>query len=144
MPGMVLRRLGRCDVHADAVADAGTGRLHGIVRQMRVTRGRLYLCVTKKLTDHRKALAECQGLGRKAVAQVMNSHIVEAGPAADAAPGVLEVGKVSAGLLADDDPRIVVWAGKDRENGHRGAGKGTIRAPVLESLREGLIKLCLP
>ena len=65
MSGMVLRRLGRCDMHADAIADAGTGRLHGIVRQMRVTRGRLYLCVTKKLTDHRKALAECQGLGRK-------------------------------------------------------------------------------
>ena len=40
----------------------------------------------------------------------MNSHIVELGPGADAAPRVLEIGQMSTWLLADDDPRIVVRA----------------------------------
>ena len=33
---------------------------------MSVSRGRLHLCVTEELSDHRKALAESQRTGREA------------------------------------------------------------------------------
>ena len=56
---------------ADAVPDARPRGLHGFVGQMRITRGGLDLGVTEELPDHRKALAERQGPGRKVVALTM-------------------------------------------------------------------------
>ena len=79
--------------------------------------------VTEKLSDHRKSFAEGETHGRKAVTQVMDSNVVEPGPGADAAPGLLEMSEVRTGLLTDDDPRVVLWTGKGGQHGHRGAGE---------------------
>ena len=64
-------RLGRCDVGTDVVPDARRGCLHGFIGQVRIARGGLHLCVTQQSPDHRKALSEGQGAGRKGVAQVI-------------------------------------------------------------------------
>ena len=66
---------------------------------MRVSSCGLDLGVTQQLPDHRQTLAERQGPGCKAVAQVMDSDVVELRAGADAAPGVLKIGQMGARLL---------------------------------------------
>ena len=90
---------------------------------MRIARRGLDLGVSEEFPDHRKALSEGQGARRKAVSQVMDSHVVEVRAGADAAPGVLEIGQMGARLPADDHPRVVVRTGKGREDVHRRAGE---------------------
>ena len=45
------------------------------------------------------------------MAQVMDAHVVEPGPSTDAAPGLLDIGEMCAGVLPDDDPGVVVLTG---------------------------------
>ncbi len=42
----------------------------------------------------------------------MNSHVVEHGSCSDAAPGVLQIGQMGVGVLADDDSGMVFRTGK--------------------------------
>ena len=49
---IVLCWLRRCDVGTNAIADTRTGSLLGFIRQVCITRGRLYLRGTEKLADH--------------------------------------------------------------------------------------------
>ena len=50
--------------------------------------------MTEQLADHREALADRQGSGSKAVTRIMNSDILQSGARTDAAPGLLQIGKV--------------------------------------------------
>jgi len=52
----------------------------------------LNLPVTQQLPDHLKAFFEREGPGHKDVPQVINSHVIEIGSGADAAPKKLKVG----------------------------------------------------
>ena len=66
--------IGVCLCHqvtADASSDPRSGILDGVTGKMSVSRGRLHLCVTEELSDHRKALAESQRTGREGVPEVM-------------------------------------------------------------------------
>ena len=56
---------------------------------MRVPRGRLNLRVTEQFPDHREALSQGQRPRSIRMPEVMNSHIVQLGARADAAPGPL-------------------------------------------------------
>ena len=49
--------------------------------------------------------------------EVMNSHVLQRGAHADAAPRLLQIGNVGALHLAGDDPGIVVLVAKAGENG---------------------------
>ena len=99
---------------------------------MCVSGGRLHLRVTEQFPDHRETLTECQGSGSIAVTQVMNTHVLQSGARADAAPGLLQIGEVGPRQLADDDPGIAVLAGEVRQNG---AGLGPERHDPPSSLR---------
>jgi len=48
------------EVPADAPGDPRRGVLDRVPREMSVPRGRLHLCVTEQLPDHREALAQGQ------------------------------------------------------------------------------------
>ena len=54
-------------MQSDAVADAGTRGLNGVVRQVCVPRRGLHLGVTEELANPRQAFAESQGPRRKVV-----------------------------------------------------------------------------
>ena len=58
-------------VSADAPRDSCGSILDRVPRKVGVARGRLHLGVTQEPADHREALAEGQGAGRKAVSKVM-------------------------------------------------------------------------
>ena len=60
---------------------------------MGIARRRLDVAVPEELADHRKALAEGQGAGRKAVPEVVNSPIFQAGVPMDALPRLLKMGR---------------------------------------------------
>lgn len=102
--------LGDIQIVVDAVAGPRRGGFHGISGKVGVAGGCLHLGVTEQLADHREPLAECQRAGGKGVAKVMDADVVEFGTRPDAAPRVLKVGEVAAGLLAGDHPRIVLFA----------------------------------
>ena len=68
------------------------------------------------------------------MAQVMNSHVLQLGPRADAAPGTLEIGEMGARQVAADDPGVAFLAGQVRQ--HR-AGLGPERHDPPSSLRVG-------
>ena len=103
----------------DAVTDARRGGLHGIAGEMGVPGGRLHLGVAEQFADHREPFAKRQGPGREAMAKVMDADVVEFGTRPDAAPWVLEVGEVAAGLLAGDYPRVVLFARQRFQQPHR-------------------------
>ena len=71
----------------------------------------LNLSMPQEFAYHSQAFAERQRPTREAVPQVMNAYVFKVRPLADAPPGALEVGAVSAGQFARDDPRIVILAG---------------------------------
>ena len=54
--------------------------------------------------------------------EVVNSHVLQPGARADAAPGLLQIGDVGARHLAGDDPGIAVLA---RQVCQQGAGLGS-------------------
>ncbi len=66
------------------------------------------LGVVEQLADHRKPFADEQSAPGKAMAEVMNSYIVEPGPSPDTPPGMLQVGEMAVGLVPGDHPRIVL------------------------------------
>ena len=88
-------------MQTDAVAHAGTGCLHGLVREVRISCGRLHLRVTEQLADHREAFAKGQRTRRRGMSEVVNSYLLEPGPLADAPPRPLQIGEMQAG-----EPRL--------------------------------------
>ena len=64
----------------------------------------------------------------------MNSHVLQPGAGADAAPGALEIGDVGARQPAADDPGVVLLAGEGRQHG---AGLGAERHDPPPGLRVG-------
>ena len=120
-------------------------RAHRVAGEVGIARRRLDLCVAEQLADHRQALSKRQGAAGKAVAQVVNAHIVEAGAGADAPPWTLQVGKVGSRLAARDNPRVVV-AGQGDQQPHRrgrqrhgpsaGPGVGKPQLARLEKVRD--------
>ena len=82
---------------------------------------RLDIAVAEQLADHRKTLSEGQSPRGKAVAQVMDSHVVEVCAGADAAPGVLEIGQMT-GALDAANPLL---------------GKPSVAASLTYSVRRG-------
>ena len=54
---------------------------------MGVARRRLDIVVSEQLADHRKGLAERERPGRKAVSEVMQSHVLQIGTGPDNVPG---------------------------------------------------------
>ena len=112
------------EVTADALCDARGGGLDGVPGKMGVPGGRLHLGMAEQFPNHGQALAERQCARGKAVPEVVDPHVFEAGALADAPPGALKVGEMRAGEAARDDPGIAVLAGNGRQ--HR-AGLGTQR-----------------
>ena len=92
------RRLGtaRHDVGANAAAGPGGGRLFGVAHQVSVFRGGADPGVTEQPADHRQALAERQRPLGVGMAEIVNSHVLQSGVCADAAPGLLQIGDVGA------------------------------------------------
>ena len=103
----ILAGFSNQDVRADAAGDLGSGRLHRVPRQMRVSRRDLNLRVAEQLPDHRQALAQRQRARGKAVPQVVDAYVAQAGARPDAPPRVLQVGEMGARLPAGNDPGIV-------------------------------------
>ena len=83
------------------------GQFHGVCREMGISRRGLYLRVAEQLADHRKTMPGGHGGGCEGVAKVVNAHVPNAGPLADAPPRRLEVGEMGSRILASDDPGIV-------------------------------------
>ena len=52
--------------------------------------------MTEQLADDRQGLAERQGAGSEGVSEIVNSHVLQSGVCADAAPGLLQIGDVGA------------------------------------------------
>ena len=93
------------NVGGDTDGDPLGGLFHRIAREVRIARGRLDPAMTEKASDDRQPLAERQRPRGEAVTDVVHAHVVERRPGADGLPGPVDVGHVSAGLGARDDPR---------------------------------------
>ena len=71
--------------------------MDGAARQIGVARCGLEVAVTEQLTDHlQQGLAARQRAGREGVPEIVNSHVLQPGVCADAAPGLLQIGDVGA------------------------------------------------
>ena len=131
---------------SDPAGDAVCGGLDGIVGEVGVARGGLHLGVPEQFADHGQAFADQKTTAGKAVAQIVDSHIVEPGPCANAPPGVLQVGEMAPRLATRDHPRVVVLsldAAQHRDRGvaqmhHLGACLG-IREPELASVQVDML-----
>ena len=84
-----LRFLAAHEIASNAPGDPGGGALDGIPSKVSVPRGGLHLRVTEQLPDHREALAQGQRPRSIRMAEVVNSHVLQPGARADAAPGLL-------------------------------------------------------
>lgn len=91
---------------------------------MRVSRGRLNLCVAEKLADHRQPLAIGDGRRGECVPQVVDPGVLEARPGADTLPEGLEVRQPRARLGSKESP----LGGVD---GSVGAGKSFLELAII-------------
>ena len=94
-------------IAVNAVSDPCGGCLDGVTREMGVASGGLNLGMAQQLSDHRQPLAKCEGPRGKAMAEVVDAHVVEFRFLPYTPPGVLKVGQVAARFPADDHPRVV-------------------------------------
>ena len=78
------------DIGRNVVCDSLRCIVDRVARQVGVARCGLDVAVTEQLADHRKGLAEREGTGREAVAEVVNSPLFQSGAPTDAAPRMLK------------------------------------------------------
>ena len=70
--------------------------------------GGLDLGVAQELANHGQALADEQSATGKAMAEIVDPHVVEPQRAPDAPPGVLKVGQMAPRLAPHDHPGVVL------------------------------------
>ena len=77
------------EVSTDTLRDPGRGGLHGVAGEVSVAGRGLNLSMPQELAYHSQALAKRQRPARKAVPEVMNSHVLQPGARPDPAPRLL-------------------------------------------------------
>ena len=101
------------------IADIFGNISHRIGNEMGVALCGLRLRVTEQLTDHQQRSALGGSETGKGMAQVMQPHLAKSGPAAKAAPGLLQIDQMRSGRSADDDVRIAFDARHGVQHLHR-------------------------
>ena len=87
--------------------------------------------MAEQLADHAEALAGGERTACIGVAEVVDAHVVEVRPGAQAIPVCGDGGEVSTRLLADDDPGVAPRPGDACQHGLRRGRKGDHAGPGL-------------
>ena len=123
------------DVGLDAAAHPGHRGLLGVPRQVRITRRAPDIGVPEKPPDHGQALAERQGPAGEGMPQIVDPHVFHPGPRPHATPVRGELRQMPVRLSPANTQELRGTRSIPARTSIAVGVKGTMRAPVLASLR---------
>ena len=130
-------------MRADAAAHLRCRGLLRLARKMGVTCRRGYFGVAQQSADHGETLAERECPAGIRMSEVVNPHVVQAGPLPQALPMLVNADQAGARLGASDHPRVVGNARNGSEHAHdrgceRHGSRSCLAIPDADLLRRAV------